>query len=153
MADCMCGRVEWEGVEFTHACEQVLHALLIFSHHPGCSERSERSDVHWQLVLILEARDPASLLFAALFICVMVQLINVSQAMFPLHVMCDLISKESCQYRPEVRQPPHVTFHGSMTRRQLQYSSKLKIWVACIFRMSVTGSPPSSPPCHRPPSG
>ena len=100
--------------------------------------------VHWQLVLILEAREPASLPFPALFMCVMMHLIHVSQAMFPLQVRCDLISRESCQYRPEVRQPPHVpilpyvAFYGSMTRRELEYSSKLKIWVACIFRMSVS---------------
>ena len=84
-----------------HACNQVLHALLIFLHpfwatflvlHLGfcsvgqgimsCPDQCHIvhiSRVHKQLLLILKDGEPARLHFAALFV---VHSIHISQAMF-----------------------------------------------------------------------
>ena len=127
-----------ERVELLHAGDKVLHALLIFSHpfwaafyvlplrifsigqnvvsrlDPG--HIVHISEVHQQLLLILEDGEPARLYFAA----------HVHATLDPhvpghvgVGVACDglsevstkeghLINRESCQHSPYIRQPPPV---------------------------------------------
>ena len=114
-----------------HACNQVLHALLIFMHpfwatflvlHLGffsvgqgivsCPNQCHTvhfSRVHKQLFLILKDGEPARLQFAPLLI---VHLINISQGEVTCYGLSEvrtkegnLISRESSQHYPEIRQP------------------------------------------------
>ena len=114
-----------------HACNQFLHALLIFSHpfwatflvlHLGFFSVGQGimsyldqchivyfSRVHVQLLLILKDGEPAILHFAPLFI---VHLIHISQAGVTRYGLSEfrtkegnLISRESSQHCPEIRRP------------------------------------------------